>query len=377
MFGNNFTLFQLFGFRVRANVSWLFLAILVTWSLAAGFFPSVYPNLDAATYWSLGIAGMVGLFFSLLFHEFAHSLVARARGLRMSGITLFLFGGVAEMEMEPPDAKTEFWMAIAGPLASVALAAVFYVTAIVLEAADVPAPVAGVARYLGFINLVLAAFNMVPGFPLDGGRVLRAALWSWKGNLRWATLWASRAGQAFGLVLVALGIVNALGGNFVGGLWWFLIGLFLQGAASASYQTLLRQEALKGQTVRQLMTANPTTAPADISVADFVERYLYAHGHELFPVTSDGRLIGCVTIKQVKELPRDRWQTTRLGDIVDGCSEENTIPVGMHAADALSMMQKSGRGRLLVTDGDRLAGVIVLKDLLRRLALRAELEEAG
>jgi Zn-dependent protease len=312
-----------------------------------------------------------------LFHEFAHSLVARARGLRMSGITLFLFGGVAEMEMEPPDAKTEFWMAIAGPVASVALAAVFYVVAIILQAADVPAPVAGVARYLGFINLVLAAFNMVPGFPLDGGRVLRAALWSWKGNLRWATRWASRAGQAFGLILVALGIVNALGGNFVGGLWWFLIGLFLQGAASASYQTLLRQEALKGQTVRQLMTANPTTAPADVSVADFVERYLYAHGHELFPVTSNGRLIGCVTIKQVKEVPRNRWRTTRLGDIVDGCSKENTIPVGMHAADALSMMQKSGRGRLLVTDGDRLAGVIVLKDLLRRLALRAELEEAG
>jgi Zn-dependent protease len=375
MFGNNFTLFQLFGFRVRANVSWLFLAILVTWSLASGFFPSVYPNLNVATYWSLGLAGMVGLFFSLLFHEFAHSLVARSRGLRMGGITLFLFGGVAEMEMEPPNAKTEFWMAIAGPVASIVLAAVFYVLAIVLNTVGIPAHIAGVARYLGLINLVLAAFNMVPGFPLDGGRILRAALWHWKGNLRWATRWASRAGQAFGIVLAALGILNAFGGNFVGGIWWFLIGLFLQGAATAAYQRLLQQEALKGQTVRQMMTANPTTVPADTSVADFVERYLYNYGHEFFPVTSDGRLVGCVTISQIKELPRDRWGMAKVGEIADGCSEENTIPVGLDAADALSMMQKSGRSRLLVTDGPRLVGVLVLKDLPRRLALRAQLEE--
>lgn len=187
MFGNNFTLFEFLGFRVRANVSWLFLAILVTWSLAAGFFPAVYPNLDVATYWALAVAGMIGLFFSLLFHEFAHSLVARARGMGMQGITLFLFGGVAEMEMEPPTPKTEFWLAIAGPIASVVLAIVFYGVAIGLQAVGTPAHIIGVPRYLAFINLILAAFNMVPGFPLDGGRVLRAAIWQWTGNLRKAT----------------------------------------------------------------------------------------------------------------------------------------------------------------------------------------------
>lgn len=374
MFGQNYTLFEFLGFRVRANVSWLFLAILVTWSLAAGFFPTVYPDLSAATYWSLGLAGMVGLFFSLLFHEFSHSLVARSRGLQMRGITLFLFGGVAEMEMEPPNAKTEFWMAIAGPIASVVLSVVFYAIALAMQTVGVPDHIVGVPRYLGFINLLLAAFNMVPGFPLDGGRVLRAALWHWKGNLRWATRWASRFGQGFGLLLVALGVLNVLSGNFVGGLWWFLIGLFLQAAATQAYQRLIQQEALKGQTVGRLMTTDPKAAPADISVADFVEDYVYAHGHDLFPVTSDSRLVGCMTLRNVKDVPRDQWQATRLADAADGCSEENTISADRDAAEALSLMQKSNRGRLMVAEGDRLVGVIVLKDLLRRLALREQLE---
>jgi Zn-dependent protease len=289
MFGNAFTLFRIFGFEVRANVSWLFLAILVTWSLAAGFFPTVYPDLRLVTYWLLGLAGMVGLFFSLLFHELSHSLVARSRGLPMTGITLFLFGGVAEMAMEPRDAKTEFWIAIAGPIASVVLAGFFYIVAVAMAAAGFPEHITGVPQYLGFINLLLAAFNMLPGFPLDGGRVLRAALWHWSGNLTWATRWASRLGQVFGLLLVALGVLSAFAGNFVGGIWWLLIGLFLQGAATAAYQRLLQENALKGQTVRRLMSDDPTTVPADISVAAFVEDYLYPHGHDLFPVVSDHR----------------------------------------------------------------------------------------
>jgi Zn-dependent protease/CBS domain-containing protein len=374
MFGNAFTLFRVFGFEVRANVSWLFLAILVTWSLAAGFFPTVYPDLRLVTYWLLGLAGMVGLFFSLLFHELSHSLVARSRGLPMTGITLFLFGGVAEMAMEPRDAKTEFWIAIAGPIASVVLAGFFYIVAVAMAAAGFPEHITGVPQYLGFINLLLAAFNMLPGFPLDGGRVLRAALWHWSGNLTWATRWASRLGQVFGLLLVALGVLSAFAGNFVGGIWWLLIGLFLQGAATAAYQRLLQENALKGQTVRRLMSDDPTTVPADISVAAFVEDYLYPHGHDLFPVVSDHRLVGCVTVRDLKRVPRERWDTTAVGDIVDGCSAENTIAADIDAAEALATMQKGGRGRLMVTDGNRLVGVLALKDLLWRLALKAELD---
>jgi Zn-dependent protease/predicted transcriptional regulator len=375
MFGDNFTLFTFLGFRVRANVSWLFLAILVTWSLAAGLFPTLHPGLPTGVYWALGLVGMIGLFFSLLFHEFSHSLVARSRGLPIGGITLFLFGGVAEMEMEPPSAKTEFWMAIAGPISSVVLGGIFYGIALALGPLGIPDHIIAVPAYLGFINLLLAAFNMVPGFPLDGGRVLRAALWQWRGDLMWATRWASRLGQAFGLLLVALGFLNVLGGNFVGGIWWFLIGMFLQGAATASYQKLVAQEALKGQTVRRIMTPEPVAAPSKTSVREFVDNYLYKHDYDLFPVTSDDdRLVGCVTMREVKQVPRDEWDQVTLDSIAQACSDNNTIRADADAAEALSAMQKSRSARLMVTERNRLVGVLVLKDLLRQLALRRELE---
>lgn len=374
MFGNNVTLFEFLGFRVRANVSWVFLAILVTWSLAQGFFPTVYPGFTPLTYWSMGLVGMFGLFFSLLFHEFSHSLVARARGLPIRGITLFLFGGVAEMAEEPKDAKTEFWMAIAGPLASVFLGVVFYGLSALLSGLGVPEHAAGIARYLGFINLLLAAFNMVPGFPLDGGRVLRALLWHWKGDLRWATRVASMVGQGFGLLLVALGIINAISGNVIGGIWWLLIGLFLRAAASAAYQQLVAHQTFEGKPVSRYMTRDPVTVPPDLVVRRFVEDYLYRHSFDFYPVTEQDRLVGCVGSAQVKGLSGTAWEEARVADIMLPCDEQNSVTAGSDAGDALSIMQKTGNSRLLVTEGGRLVGILVLKDLLHYLQLKAELE---
>jgi Zn-dependent protease/CBS domain-containing protein len=376
MFGKSYTLFTLMGFRVRANVSWLFLALLVMWSLAAGFFPAVYPGLEPAVYWAMGLAGMIGLFFSLLFHEFSHSLVARRRGMEISGITLFLFGGVAEMTAEPPDPKSEFWIAIVGPASSVLLAGVFYAIAVVMQAQGLPSHIFGVASYLGFINIILAAFNMVPGYPLDGGRVLRAALWGWKGDIRWATRWASGVGQAFGLVLVGLGILAVLTGNFVGGMWWFLIGLFVRAAASAAYQQLLVQQALQGEKVRRFMAKEPMTVSPDTSVHDFIENYLYKHDYDVFPITRDGRLVGCASLRQAKTVPRERWNDVRVGDICETCGDANTVDATADASDALAKMQQSNNGRLMVTERSRLVGVLTLKDLLRYLQMRRELEGA-
>jgi Zn-dependent protease/predicted transcriptional regulator len=376
MFGKSYTLFTLMGFRVRANVSWLLLALLVMWSLAAGFFPAVYPGLEPAVYWAMGLAGMIGLFFSLLFHEFSHSLVARRRGMEISGITLFLFGGVAEMTAEPPDPKSEFWIAIVGPASSVLLAGVFYAIAVVMQAQGLPSHIFGVASYLGFINIILAAFNMVPGYPLDGGRVLRAALWGWKGDIRWATRWASGVGQAFGLVLVGLGILAVLTGNFVGGMWWFLIGLFVRAAASAAYQQLLVQQALQGEKVRRFMAKEPMTVPPDTSVHDFIENYLYKHDYDVFPITRDGRLVGCASLRQAKTVPRERWNDVRVGDICETCGDANTVDATADASDALAKMQQSNNGRLMVTERSRLVGVLTLKDLLRYLQMRRELEGA-
>lgn len=376
MFGNNYTLFTFLGFKVRANVSWLFLALLVTWSLSAGFFPAVYPGLEPRVYWAMGLTGMVGLFFSLLFHEFSHSLEARRRGMSVAGITLFLFGGVAEMKAEPPDPKSEFWIAIVGPLSSIFLAGIFYAIAWLMQAQELPAHLSGVFSYLGFINIILAAFNMVPGYPLDGGRILRAALWGWKGDIRWATRWASGVGQAFGLVLIALGILAVLSGNFIGGMWWFLIGLFVRGAASAAYQQLLVQQALHGETVQRFMAKEPVTVTPDTTIQTFVEDYLYRYDYDVFPITEDGRLLGCASLRQAKSVPRERWNEVRVGDICESCGEANTIDAAADANDALAKMQKSYNGRLMVTERNRLVGVLTLKDLLRYLKMRTELEEA-
>jgi Zn-dependent protease len=233
MFGRSISLFKLAGFEVRIDGSWIFFALLITWSLADGYFPSLYPGLPPSLYWGMGIAGLIGLAVSIVLHELAHSLVARSYELPVRGITLFIFGGVAEMDGEPRDPKAEFLMAIAGPIVSLILAGIFY--SIALTAATLAVPgLPGVALYLTYLNLVLAIFNMVPAFPLDGGRVLRAALWWGTGDFRRATRAAVISGYIFSAVLIALGVISVLAGNVVRGLWWLLLGTFLAGAARSS-----------------------------------------------------------------------------------------------------------------------------------------------
>lgn len=376
MFGTTHTLFRIFGFEVRANVSWLFLAILVTWSLAAGFFPSAFPGLSPAFYWLLGLVGMVGLFFSILFHEFAHSLEARRRGLPIHGITLFLFGGVSEMIEEPPSPRAEFWIAIVGPLSSVFLAVVFWLIAQGLEAVAVPAPWVGLVEYLALLNVILAVFNMLPGFPLDGGRVLRSALWGWSGDLRWSTRVASWGGRILGYALIALGILAIAQGAVIAGMWWALIGLFAAGAAKMAYERLLLHEDLKGRTVRALMTPNPVTVPAGASVRTFVEDILYHHDLNAFPVVEDGVLVGCVGKEDVRRLPRDEWSETAVAGIVRSCTPGTVISAGENASRALDRMQSESNDHLVVVDGDQVVGMLVLKDLLHHLTLRRELGEA-
>lgn len=373
MFGNNFTLFEVLGFRIRANVSWLFLAILITWTLAAGLFPENFPGLPQGVYWSLGIIGMLGLFFSLLFHELAHSVVGRARGMEVTGITLFLFGGVAEMALEPDEPKTEFWMAIAGPVASVLLSAAFFALAFGLEAAAAPPYVVGLVVYLSYLNLLLAAFNMVPGFPLDGGRVLRALLWRFRGDLQWATRWATRCGQGFALLLMAVGALAAIAGNVAAGLWWVLIGLFLNGAATAAYQRLLAQESLKGMKIRDVMSPAPATVPPETTISGLVEDYIFRHDTEVFPVVAGGNLRGCVSLADVRQVPRERWTTASVGEIARDCSNRNLVDAGADAAEALDLMQRTDNGHLLVTDDSRVVGLLTLKDLLHRLSVRRQL----
>ncbi len=375
MFGKRLTLFKLFGFSVRVDLSWVVIALLVSWSLASGFFPDRYKNLPVSMYWIMGLLGALGLFVSIIFHELCHSLVARRYGLEMKGITLFIFGGVAEMDDEPPSARAEFMMAAAGPASSIVLALFFYMAARFGKSAMWPGPVSGVLGYLAFINGLLAFFNLFPAFPLDGGRILRAALWSWKDNIRWATRVSSRIGAGFGLFLIIMGVLRVLTGDFVGGMWSSLIGMFLRGAATMSYQQLLTRQALHGEPVSRFMQPNPITAPPHISLRDFVEDYVYRYHFKMFPVVDGDRLIGCISTRQIKDIPREEWPHHTVGEVAAQCSAANTIPYFADSVRAIATMSKTGASRLMVLDGDRLVGVVSLKDMLKFLSLKVELED--
>jgi Zn-dependent protease/predicted transcriptional regulator len=377
MFGRSIRLFSLFGFDVKIDISWLILAFLITWSLAQGLFPHYLKDLPAATYWWMGIFGALGLFFSIVFHELSHSLVARHFGLPIKGITLFVFGGVAHMEEEPRSAKAEFLMAIAGPGSSVTLGLFLYILRSIGNIGTWPLPVNGVIGYLAFINWILAGFNLLPAFPLDGGRVLRSALWKWKGNINWATRISSRIGTAFGFMLIAMGVIQFFSGNLIGGIWWFMIGMFLQNAARTSYQQLLTRQALEGETVRNLMIAEPITVPPQLSLKELVEDYIYKYHYKMFPVVADGKLVGCISTRLVRQVPKDQWPERTVGDVIKACSEENTVDPKTDVIKVLSLMNRTGNSRLMVVEGEQLLGLIALKDIMNFLSIKLDLDQYG
>ena len=376
MFGRPIPLFKLAGFQVGVDWSWLILAVLISWTLSVGLFPYYYPDLTPGTYWAMGVIAAAGLFGSIILHELAHSLVARRYHLPIRGITLFIFGGVAQMEREPDRPGVEFRVAIAGPIASFVVALACLLLARAAGAAGLGVPVVGVLAYLATINGILALFNLVPAFPLDGGRMLRAALWHWKGSLRQATRTASAIGSGFGVALIVLGVWRVLTGDFIGGMWWFLIGLFVRFAAQASYQQVLVREGLRGVPVRRIMTADPVTAPADISVQALIDDYLYRHHHKLLPVVEAGRLVGCVSIKDIKQVPREEWPATTVAAIMQPCSAATAIAPDADAMEVLTSMSRTQNSRYLVTEGERLVGVITLKDMLKFLSVKLDLEES-
>jgi len=375
MFGKRINLFKLLGFEVRIDLSWIIIAVLIAWSLSTGLFPFYYKNLSIQTYWVMGIIAAVGLFISIIVHEFSHSLVARKYGMPMKGITLFIFGGVAEMEDEPPNPKVELLMAGVGPLSSMAIAGVFYGVYLLGKAIGWGDPVNGVVEYLAAINALLAGFNLLPAFPLDGGRVLRAALWHWKRNVRWATRISAQIGSGFGILLIILGLLNVFRGNFIGGMWWFLIGMFLRSAAKMSYRQLVTREALEGEKVRRFMNPNPVTVQPTTTLKDFVEDYVYKYHFKMFPVVNSDHVIGCITTKQVKEVPREQWSDITVRELALGCTPDTTVKPDDDAIRALSLMRRTGGSRLVVVEDDRLAGVVSLKDMLQFLSLKVDLDE--
>ena len=375
MFGRQLELFKLLGFSVKVDLSWLIIAVLIVWSLAVGLFPLYAPGLGPMSYWWMGLVGAIGLFGSIVLHELSHSLVARRFGVEMRGITLFIFGGVAEMDDEPPSAAAEFFVAIVGPVSSLVIAMACWLLEEAAMLVHSPVQVVAVLAYLAAINVILAVFNLIPAFPLDGGRVLRSILWHVGGNLRWATRVTSTLGQGFGILLIILGAVTFVAGNFIGGMWWFLLGLFVRQAAQASYQQLLMRRVLQDVPVARFMEPNVQTVSPSLSVDRLVDDYIYRYHFKMFPVVDEDRIIGCVSTQQIRELPREEWPQHAVRDVVQPCSDLNSIDIHSDAMTALKKMNRTGTSRLMVVENGQLRGIVSIKDLMRLISLKMELEE--
>lgn len=371
-------LFRLFGFEVKIDASWILLALLIVWTLAAGLFPYTYPGMAEATYWWMAAAGAAGIFLSIVFHELSHSLVARRFGTRIKGITLFIFGGVAEMEDEPPDPKAEFLMAGAGPVSSFLLALILFGLSRLGEAARWPESAVGVLAYLSYLNFILAIFNIVPAFPLDGGRMLRAVLWQWKRRLTDATRIASTIGRGFAWLLMIVGVIAFFRDNFIGGMWWFLIGLFLRSAAVNAYRQVVVRELLQGEPISRMMTTAPVTVTPEVPLQQLVDDYIYGHHLRMFPVVEHDRLLGWVTLQDVREVPRGKWRRRTVGELQRPCTPDNTVPPDADSAEVLAQMSRPGApGRVMVAEGQRLLGVVSLKDLRSFISLKLDLEASN
>jgi len=364
--------FSLLGVSIRLDASWILLALLIAWSLASGVFPSLYAGLPQSSYWAMAAVTVVGVAASIILHELGHTLVARALGLPIKSITLFVFGGVAEMEGEPKAPMAELLMALAGPLVSVGLGFGFAGVATILPLST-PTEFHAVAHYLSMLNFTLAAFNMLPAFPLDGGRVLRAIVWLVSRDPLKATRIAARSGEVIAILLMAAGVLQALGGAVGHGLWWVVLGWFILSMAGAHRREAEAKQLLSGARVRDLMTPNPITAPAEMSVEDFVETILARHPHDLIPVIAGGAVIGGAGFGEAKATVRQAWASTPLSSIATPIAQIPTADQSLEIEAALERMQKARASRLIVTDGERLAGILTLKDLVRHLRFRSEL----
>lgn len=363
---------RLFGISFGFDLSWLIVALLVTSSLATGYFPSVMPELEPPVAWVLGVFGSIGLFASVLLHELAHALAARQYGVGTRRITLFIFGGVAELEDEPPTPTAEFVIALAGPVASLALAGGFLVLgpAVLIASGSVPASMA--VLWLGRINLMLALFNLVPAFPLDGGRVLRSVLWWWHKDLLRATRVSSSIGQIFAFALIGLGVLGIVtGGDLVNSVWLCLMGLFVRSAARMAYEQVAWRQLLVGEPVSHFMRTDPIVVPRHISIEELMRSYVGPHRLASFPVVEDHRLLGLVNARSAADTPREEWSRQSVGTLTEPVSSANTVAPGTDALEALGRLRRGGLGRLLVVDGETLVGTLTLADLVRRMAPKA------
>jgi Zn-dependent protease/CBS domain-containing protein len=358
---------------VRVGINWSALAIvaLLVIGLATGQLPAEYPGREPVEYIVAALVGALLFLASLLAHELAHAVVARRNGVEVHSIVLWLLGGVAQLEGEPRTPGADFRIAVVGPLTSFVLAAVFGALGMVLALAGVEGLPVGVLAYLAGTNLLLAIFNLVPAAPLDGGRVLRAALWRLRGNRESAAITAARAGRVFGFILVGLGLLQVLAGPGINGLWLAVLGWFLISAASAEEQQARLSSRISGVRVEDVMARTPVTADPEMTLDEFVRRLAMSHRFSSYPlVDAQGRLTGLVTLNRVRAVPPDRWAYMTLRDIACPPSEVPTARAGEPLLDLLPRMRGCTDGRAVVLDdAGRVIGLVSPTDISRTLQL--------
>jgi len=363
---------KLLGVPINIDVSWFVIFALIVYTLAQFYFPQANPNFSTAMNWLAGVIAALLLFGSVLLHELMHSYVARRNGIGISGITLFIFGGVSRMKEEPSTPEVELKMAVAGPATSIALAAIFWGLAATGGRAVLGSLGLGIVRYLAVINLMLGIFNLLPGFPLDGGRVLRAILWGSLDSLDRATRYAAHIGQGFGYLFIFGGFSMMIFGGFLSGLWLVFIGWYLNSAAQQSYQQVVIRQALSGVGVHRVMTTDFPHVHPDTSLDEFVHDYLLKYDYGAFPVTKDDALLGIITVDEVRDIPREKWDETTVGQVVKPPDEERVIDENDDAFDALMHMAEGNVRRLLVMHDSKLKGMVTQDNIINivRMKLR-------
>jgi Zn-dependent protease len=394
MFAGGIELGRILGIRIRLDWSLIFIFLLVAFDLGAGVFPHWHPDWGPVLCWSAALAAAVLFFVSILLHELSHSLVAKAFGIPVSSITLFLFGGISSIEHDPNSPSEEALMAGVGPLMSIALGIVFTALAWLVSAlpAGVAAnpelamhqmsPLSTLLAWLGPINILVGLFNLIPAFPLDGGRVFRATLWAITRSLRTATRWASRAGQAFAWLLIVTGVAMAfgftaplLGGGLVGGLWLAFIGWFLNTAAVTSYRQVVIRGLLQDVPVTRLMRPLPATIDPGSRIQVLVDDYLLSSDEREFVVATPERIVGLVRSSDVRKVPRGAWQAEPVSAIM---TAYDALPKAISSWDSFQALQELGRtnvDEMLVANGKRVLGVIRRRDIARWLELEAHDED--
>jgi Zn-dependent protease/CBS domain-containing protein len=365
VFGTSWRVARIAGIEVRIDSSWAVIALLITYSMYLRL-SVLYPELSGGGAVALAILSAVLFFGSVLVHELAHALVAQARGIRVQDITLFLFGGATRARVESRGPGDEFLIALVGPLTSGLLAGLFGIVAS-LGRDVLSRPLAGTFGYLAWTNLLLAGFNLVPGFPLDGGRLLRSAIWKTTGSLARATRTASLSGQGVGWLLVAAGVAWLLAGDLAGGIWFAFIGWFLVQAARSSYQELQLQQLLRGVEAEDVMAADLRRIPPDLSLQDAVDDYFMRYDHSAFPVEEHGRTIGLLTLRGVRRVPREQWPTRRVREAMVPLGDQVVVAPDARMDSVLGKLQDGEAGRVLVVQDGEVVGIITPSDLTRWL----------